>query len=166
MIVTRAWLRVKKPITVSMASHATILLAEDNPDDVELMKCAFQRAGLSNPVHVVSNGQEAVEYLKGAIEAKSSGYPIPLLISLDIGMPMLNGFEVLGWIKKQPELNGVPVLVMSQSEEAPKKNRATHLGANSYLVKPANIDDLVVMMATFKEIVARLEAAFEREQLT
>jgi CheY-like chemotaxis protein len=146
-----------------MASHATILLADDNPDDVELMKCAFQRAGLSNPVHVVSNGQEAVEYLKGAIEAKSSGYPIPLLISLDIRMPMLNGLEVLRWIKKQPELSEIPVLVVSQSEEPPKINRATHLGVNSYLVKPAHIDDLVLMMGTFKEIVARLEAKFEGE---
>src|SRR5262245_34634426 len=127
-----------------MASHATILLADDNPDDVDLMKCAFQRAGLANPVHVVSNGQEAVEYLKGAIEAKSSGYPIPLLISLDIGMPMLSGLEVLRWIKKQPQLREIPVLVVSQSDDTPKINHATHLGANSYLVKPANFDDLVV----------------------
>ena len=148
-----------------MAHHATILLAEDNSCDIELMKRAFQRVGLSNPVHVVSNGQEAIEYLKGAIEAKSSGYPILLLISLDIRMPMLDGLEVLRWVKKQPELSEIPVLVVSQSEDPPARDRASHLGANSYLVKPTNFDDLVLMMGTFKEIVARLEARFEREQV-
>jgi CheY-like chemotaxis protein len=148
-----------------MANHATILLADDNSDDVELMKCAFRKAGLCNPVHVVSNGQEAVEYLKGAIEAKSSGYPIPLLISLDIRMPVLNGLEVLRWIKKQPELSEIPVLVVSQSKEPPEISRASHFGANSYLIKPANFDALVAMMGTFKEMVARLEAQFEREHV-
>jgi CheY-like chemotaxis protein len=103
--------------------------------------------------------------LKGAIEAKSSGYPIPLLISLDIRMPMLSGLEVLRWIKQQPQLREIPVLVVSQSDDAPKINRATHLGANSYLVKPASFDDLVVMMGTFKETVARLEAQFERDRV-
>jgi CheY-like chemotaxis protein len=141
-----------------MAHQAIILLADDNPDDVELMKQAFLRAGLFNPVHVVSNGAEAIEYLKGALEAKSSGYAIPLLISLDIHMPVFNGLEVLNWIKAQPELTEIPVLIVSQSEERPDINRASHLGANAYLVKPANFDGLVAMMETFKTMVGRLEA--------
>jgi len=148
-----------------MAHHATILLADDNPDDVELMKQAFHRAGLSNPVHVVSNGQEAIEYLKGAIEAKSSGYAIPLLISLDIRMPLLNGLEVLSWIKEQPALKGIPVLIVSQSEDRPAINRASHLGANSYLVKPGSFAGLVAMMETFKTILDSVERQMDPEEV-
>jgi len=144
-----------------MANHAIILLAEDNEDDVVLMKRALNRAGLSNPVHVVSDGHEAVEYLKGAIEAKSTGCQIPLLICLDINMPVLSGFEVLGWIREQPNLKGVPVVILSQSDHRPDINRASHLGANSYLVKPANFDGLVSMMATMKQMLGTLENQIE-----
>jgi CheY-like chemotaxis protein len=145
-----------------MANQAIILLAEDNEDDVLLMKRALHKAGLSNPVHVVSDGFEAVEYLKGAVEAKSSGCEIPLLICLDLNMPGLSGFEVLGWIREQPLLKGVPVVIISQSDNRPDINRASHLGANSYLVKPANFDGLVSMMATMKQMLGTLEKHAEQ----
>jgi CheY-like chemotaxis protein len=140
-----------------MASRAIILLAEDNADDVVLMKRALKQAGLSNPVHVVENGGEAVEYLKGAIEAKSSGCAIPLLICLDLNMPVLDGLQVLRWIRQQENLVGIPVVIISQSEETPDVNRATQLGVNSYLVKPANFDGLVNMMGTVKQILGTME---------
>jgi two-component system response regulator len=139
-------------------AHATILLAEDSIDDVLLMKLAFKKAGLTNPVHVVATGTEAVEYLKGAIEAKSSGSPVPLLISLDIGMPMGTGFEVLNWIRMQPALDEVPVVVLSQSDEGKDANRAIQLGARSYLVKPASFDGLVGMIRIFKSLIDQVES--------
>jgi CheY-like chemotaxis protein len=142
-----------------MNKAATILLAEDNADDVVLMKLAFKKAGLTNPVHVVSNGSEAIEYLKGALEAKSTGCAIPLLISLDLGMPICNGFEVLAWIKKKPELEHVPVLILSQSERPKDINRANNLGANTYLVKPANFQGLVGIIGIFKKMLEQVEAA-------
>jgi len=142
-----------------MPNQAIILLAEDNADDVLLMKRALRRGGLLNPVHVVSDGSEAVEYLKGAIEAKSSGYPIPLLICLDLNMPRLDGFEVLRWIREQPNLAGIPVVIISQSDNRPDINRATHLGANSYLVKPANFEGLVNLMGTVRQILETVEVA-------
>jgi CheY-like chemotaxis protein len=140
-----------------MPNQAFILLAEDNEDDVLLMKRALGRAGLVNPVHVVNDGAEAIEYLKGAVEARSSGSEIPLLICLDLNMPTMNGFDVLGWIREQPNLRGVPVVIISQSDNRPDINRATHLGANSYLVKPANFDGLVSMMATVKQMLGAVE---------
>ncbi len=136
---------------------ATILLAEDNSDDVVLMKLAFKKAGLPNPVHVVSNGEETIEYLKGALEAKNAGCSIPLLISLDLSMPICNGFEVLSWIREQPELKNVPVLILSGSERPKDVNRATNLGANAYLVKPANFKGLVGMIEIFKRMLNQVE---------
>src|SRR5438034_1470289 len=136
-----------------MVNQAIILLAEDSRDDVLLMKRALQRAGLTNPVHAVCDGSEAIEYLKGAVEAKSSGYRIPLLICLDLNMPRMDGFQVLRWIREQRALEGIPVVIISQSDNRPDINRATHLGANSYLVKPANFEGLVNMMGTVRQIL-------------
>lgn len=143
-------------------SAAIILLAEDNADDVLLMKMAFRKAGLTNSVHVVSSGAEVIEYLKGALDAKSSGSPVPLLISLDINMPMGTGFEVLKWIRHQPGLDGVAVVVVSQSEEGKDANRAVQLGAKSYLVKPSSFDGLVGMMQIFKSLVEQVEKRSEK----
>ena len=141
------------------ATRAVILLAEDNPDDVFLMKLAFRKAGLNNPIHVVTTGTETVEYLRGALEAKCSGSLVPLLISLDINMPMGTGFEVLNWIRQQPALDGVPVVVLSQSAQGKDANRAIQLGARSYLVKPSSFEGLVGMMRIFKTLLEQVEMA-------
>jgi len=141
------------------AARAVILLAEDNADDVLLMKLAFRKAGLHNPVHVVTTGTEAVEYLRGALQARCSGSLVPLLISLDINMPMGTGFEVLNWIRQQPALDQVPVVVLSQSDQGKDANRAVQLGARSYLVKPSSFDGLVGMMRIFKTLVEQVEMA-------
>ena len=141
------------------AARAIILLAEDNPDDVLLMKLAFRRAGLNNPIHVVTTGTEAVEYLRGALEARCSGSLVPLLISLDINMPLGTGFEVLNWIRQQPALDGVPVVVLSQSDQGKDANRAIQLGARSYLVKPSSFEGLVGMMRIFKSLLEQVETA-------
>ena len=140
-----------------MKKTPTILVAEDCSDDVVLMKLAFKKAGLLNPIHVVSNGVEAIEYLQGALQAKKAGCHAPLLVSLDLNMPLLNGIEVLRWIKKQPALKQTSVLVMSQSKCQNDKARAIRLGAQAYLVKPSSFDKLVEMVGIYKNLLGQLE---------
>jgi CheY-like chemotaxis protein len=125
-----------------MAEHAVILLAEDEEDYVLLIRHAFSQANIPNPLHVVWNGQEAIAYLKG--EGKYSNreeYPLPDLLLLDIKMPRVNGFEVLQWIRSQPGLAPLRVLVLTSSEELRDVNEAYRLGANSFLVKPLDFQD-------------------------
>lgn len=140
-----------------MADQAIILLADDNPADVLLTQRALRAANLENPVQMVSTGQEVIEYLTGAIHARFSGARIPLLILLDLDLPDLTGFEVLEWIRAQQTLAGVPVVIYTGSENASDANRAMHLGANSYWVKPSSFQGLVSLMQLLKSKIGALE---------
>jgi len=127
-----------------MPDQAVILLVEDREDDVFLIRKAFERAGLSNPVQVVRDGEQAISYLAG--ERKFSNraeYPLPWLILLDLKMPRVDGFEVLRWIRKQPGFNRIVVIVLTSSEEIRDVNRAYQLGANSFMVKPLEFENAV-----------------------
>jgi CheY-like chemotaxis protein len=112
----------------------SILIAEDNVNDVFLLKSAFQEAAPRMRINVVGDGAELINYL----EAKPSGSqnPIPALVLLDLKMPKVDGFEVLHWVRNQPELKRLLMVVFSSSNEASEINRAYDLGANSYLIKP------------------------------
>ncbi len=127
-----------------MPDSAVILLVEDNPDDVVLIRRAFQKARLLNPLHVVMSGEEAIEYLSGGgrYEARTE-YPLPNLVLLDIKMPRVNGFEVLKWIRRQPGLRALRVVMLTSSDEIRDVNTAYQLGANSFLVKPVDFERLV-----------------------
>jgi CheY-like chemotaxis protein len=125
-----------------MAEHAIILLAEDDEDYVLLIKRAFSQANIPNPLYWVWNGQEAIAYLKG--EGKYSNrdeYPLPDLLLLDLKMPRVNGFEVLQWLRSQPSLSALRVLVLTSSDQIRDVNEAYRLGANSFLVKPMDFEN-------------------------
>jgi len=129
------------------SNHLTILLAEDGEDDAFLMRRAFEKAHLANPLNVVRDGREAIAYLSGqGIYADRSRYPFPCLLLLDLKMPKVSGFEVLTWIRNQPELKRLPVVVLTSSTEVPDISKAYDLGANSYLVKPGTFEDLMHMV--------------------
>lgn len=135
-----------------MAEHAVILLAEDEEDYVLLIQHAFAQARIPNPVHVVWNGQEAIAYLKG--EGKYSNrdeYPLPDLFLLDLKMPRMNGFEVLKWVRSQPGLAPLRVLVLTSSDEIRDVNEAYKLGANSFLVKPLDFQDFAQLSRLIQE---------------
>jgi len=127
-----------------MTDNPTILLAEDDPDDVLLTQIALRKARLANPLQVVRDGEEAIAYLTGAgLYADRSRYPIPMMLLLDLKMPKVTGFEVLDWLRKQPILSRLPVAVMSSSEHDPHIARAYELGADSYLIKPPDAEALL-----------------------
>jgi CheY-like chemotaxis protein len=121
-----------------------ILLAEDDPNDVLLIQRAFQRNHVANPVQVVRDGEEALAYLSGqAPFADRERHPLPVLMLMDLKMPRKSGPEVLEWVRQQPGLKRLPIIVLTSSNQSPDINRAYELGANSYLVKPAGFDSLL-----------------------
>ena len=135
-----------------MSRPFSILLVDDDPNDVLLLKRALRHAGFSAPVHDVSDGMKAVEYLKSALE-KGRGLDLPALVILDMNMPLMTGSEVLAWIRSEPRFTNLPVVILSQLDQSADINRAHHLGANSYLVKTSNFQSLVGMMDMLKGLI-------------
>ena len=124
----------------------SVLVAEDREEDVDLLKVAAFRTGLHVQFHFVSNGKEAIDYLKGAHTfANRTENPMPTILLLDVKMPGLGGFDVLEWLRLQPGLRRLVVIVLTSSDNEHDVIRAYELGANSYLVKPSDIAKLEEM---------------------
>jgi CheY-like chemotaxis protein len=122
---------------------ATILLVEDNEDDVFAMQRAIKKSRVINPLQIVTDGQQAVDYLRGGgIYANRAQFPLPFLIFLDLKLPYFTGFEILQWIRTQPPLESIIVVVLTGSAESRDKDNAYTLGARSYLVKPPTVETL------------------------
>ena len=126
-----------------MDNLRTILLAEDNPKDVELTLEAISEHNLANRVVVVNDGVEVLEYLqyKGKFKLRKKGNPAVIL--LDIKMPRIDGIEVLQAIKKDPILKLIPVVVLTSSREEPDLKKCYELGANAYVVKPLDFKEFI-----------------------
>jgi CheY-like chemotaxis protein len=116
----------------------SVLLVEDDENDVVLVQHTFKKAQIHNPLQVVTDGAEAVEYLKGDGKYEDrERWPLPELIVMDIKMPRLTGFEVLEWVKGNGgPLRRIPIVIVSGSDNPDDINRAYELGANAYMVKP------------------------------
>ncbi|MDB6121047.1 MAG: two-component system response regulator [Pedosphaera sp.] len=118
---------------------STVLLVEDDLNDIFLVKRAFKKAHIPNPLQVVTDGEEAIHYFNGEGKyADRHHYPLPRLIVMDIKMPRKTGFEVLEWIKRDGILKRIPVVIVSSSDQPNDVNRAYELGANAYMIKPVN----------------------------
>jgi CheY-like chemotaxis protein len=124
-----------------------ILLAEDSENDVLIMRSALERAGVPNPLKVVTDGEEAVAYLAG--QGKYSDrvvYRLPVVLFLDLNMPKQGGLEVLQWLRQQSALKRMSVHILSASIRETDVSKAAELGANSYIIKPSKFSDLVTML--------------------
>jgi len=126
-----------------MTDLKSILLAEDNPNDVELTLEALAQHKLANEVVVVEDGVEALDYLycRGEFHGRSGGNPAVVL--LDLKMPKVDGLEVLRTIKSDPALKGVPVVLLTSSREDRDIIDGYELGVNAYVVKPVNFTDFI-----------------------
>lgn len=134
-----------------MTTDRAILLVEDNEDDVFLMKRALKGARVINPLFVVDDGQEAVDYLGGAGKFSDRGnYPLPAVVFLDLKLPLISGHEVLAWIRRRKEFESLVVIVLTSSNEASDLSRCYSLGANSYIVKPPSPEQLDDLAKAFK----------------
>ena len=122
---------------------ATILYVENDPNDIILLKVAFQRLGF--PIHLVSvpDGEKAQEYLQGRWSYSEGEPPAPPdLVLLDLKMPRQSGFEITHWIRAQLELQGLPVVILTSSEQPEDRTIAFESGANAFFIKPIGLEEL------------------------
>jgi two-component system, response regulator len=128
-------------------SMVEILLVEDNPNDVTLTLRAFKRYNVSNAIHVVHDGAEALEFIFGTGAYAGRGVePTPRVILLDLKLPKVDGLEVLQRIKADPRTRVIPVVVLTSSREQRDIVESYQLGVNSYIVKPVDFEQFTEAM--------------------
>lgn len=123
-----------------MSSRAACLLyAEDEPDDVFFMRTALRRVGLSPELRTVNDGDQVIAYLSGRPPFHSrDAHPAPMLVLLDLNLPVRSGFEVLSWIRNDAQYRDLPVVIFSSSGRPEDRARARELGATGYILKPSS----------------------------
>jgi len=129
-----------------------ILLVEDLEDDVLLIRRALTKSFIDNPLRVARTGADAIAYLSGDDKYEDrKRFPFPALVLLDLKMPGMDGFEVLEWIRAQPELRSLRVVVLTSSQDLRDVNRAYQIGANSFLVKPIDFENFASLTRMLKD---------------
>ena len=137
--------------------ESPVLIVDDDSDALVILRRLLKKAGIENPVHVANDGVTAIEYLQARLD--SADLPRPMLIFLDLKMPRADGFEVLDWVRAQPELRNLFIVVMSSSAQERDMSRAQALGARSYLAKFPVASDLtsIYHVANSMTTVAELD---------
>ncbi|MBI4897825.1 MAG: response regulator [Actinobacteria bacterium] len=134
-----------------MDESDSILLVEDNADDIELAMLAFKRHGIADCVNVALDGGEALDFLRGRGRfADRAGAPNPRVILLDIKMPLVNGLELLREIKADQRTRKIPVVVLTSSRDERDVETAYDLGVNGYVAKPAGFSEFVDLIGLLK----------------
>jgi CheY-like chemotaxis protein len=135
----------RKTVSNTGPSKCSVIVVEDDEHEVLLLKRAFQAVRVKNPVLLFRDGQAVIDYLSrlGADDENQIADALPGLMLLDLKTPRRNGLEVLEWVRAQPVLKRLVVVMMSTSDYARDINRAYDLGCNSYLLKPVSLDRLV-----------------------
>jgi CheY-like chemotaxis protein len=120
-----------------------VLFVEDSAEDVDLVLASFRHWKFTNPVQVVPDGEEAMNYLSGIGKfADRALYPFPALVLLDLNLPRITGLELLKWIRAQGEISKLPVVVLTGSKNIDDFNQAYHLGANACTAKTLDLAEL------------------------
>jgi len=145
------------PVVVTTAS--TILVVDDCEDDCILLEQAFLKANIRNPLLMMRDAHEAVRYLAGQDRYANRGaHPLPALILLDLQLSGMDGYSFLRWMREDPALDMIPVVVLTGARSDSAIGRAYAFGANSFLVKPGTFEELVVMVEALSAYWIRLAA--------
>ena len=140
-----------------MPNQPVILVVEDRDEDLFMLQRAFSQLGFDTPVQYLRDGEEAIAYLRGEGRfVNRDEFPMPTVMLLDLKMPRKNGFEVLQWLREQPQFTDLQVVVLSSSDEIRDINRAYELGANSFLVKPMFFSEFVGMLEALHSYCLRV----------
>jgi len=133
-------------------SNYTILLVDDDENDVLLTRMAFEKNNIHNPVQWAKDGEEAVAYLNGTGDYSNRQlHPFPELLILDLKMPRMTGLELLTWIRDHPKYKVIPTIIMTSSKLEDDIKKAYSLGANTYMIKPPSLDQLAKMVKAAHE---------------
>jgi CheY-like chemotaxis protein len=128
-------------------SRYAILIVEDEENDAMLLKMAFKKNNILNPLHWVKDGLEAIAYLNGeGVYANHALYPFPEVLIVDLKMPRMSGLELLQWIRDHSNYKVIPTIIMSSSRQDSDIEKAYELGANTYMIKPSSFDELARMV--------------------
>ncbi|HQL77447.1 MAG TPA: response regulator [Verrucomicrobiota bacterium] len=143
-----------------MLNRSPVLLAEDDPNDVLFLRRAFEENQVLNPLQVVSNGEEAIQYLAGEGRfADRAAHPFPALFLLDLKMPVKDGLEVLRWLHQHPEIpSKLPVVVLSSTELPNETQMAYAMDIQACIVKPLSFSELREKVRILKEYWLDYEA--------
>ncbi|HEU6448483.1 MAG TPA: response regulator [Verrucomicrobiae bacterium] len=129
--------------------HATIMVIEDDPNDQHLIELAFRKIGVTDPIQIMSDGAEAIAYMKGEGKyADREKFVYPTFIMTDLKMPRADGFAVLEFLKSNPAWKVIPTIVLSASPDLDDIKKAYMLGASSYHIKPNGFDALQNQLET------------------
>lgn len=133
-----------------MRQSKAILIIDDSPKDAEILRVLLEEAGITNPVHIVRNGAEAIGHLEriAALNGHADA-PAPGIVFVDLKMPGIDGLRFLEWLRPRPELQDLLVIVLSGQEESQSVRRAFSLGVNSFLPKPCRPIDLENLIHAF-----------------
>ena len=132
-----------------------MLIVEDNEDDVFLLQRALRLAEVKNPVHIVNDGEEAINYLSGLGPfSDRTRHPMPFLVLLDLKLPFKGGLEILEWIQQQSFREDLEVVVLTSSAEDRDVVKAYELGAGAYFTKPLSAANLGQLMTRLQEVSA------------
>src|SRR5438067_2238133 len=135
-----------------MSQLPVVLLAEDREDDILLIQKAFEAGGISCVLQVARDGEEVIDYMEGRGRySDRDEYPLPDLLLLDIKMPKMDGFEVLKWMRAQPELKSLRIVVLTSSSDIRDVNVAYRLGANSFMVKEWDFANVLHLSKVIRE---------------
>lgn len=134
----------------------TILLVEDDPGHSELIEMTLDEVGLNNPIYRVDNGRSALDFVYGTGEYETAGSRMPLVILLDLNLPVLNGLQVLKHLKSDERTRSIPIVILTTTQEKREIRECYRLGCNAYLSKPLDYDEFqnaILQLGLFMSVI-------------